>query len=366
MQRPDGRRGEPAQLQPQKVGEQVVVAKPRSAGVDRRHEGVGVLELLQDPLGPRGPGEEVGQGTADAVHDRRPQQQVANLGRLALEHLGQEVRRHGPFAAGELADEALAVRMGRERDRRQPESGRPAFRVLVKLRHSRVRQRDPIGLQQPARLLERETQIGAADLDQIAREAQAMEGEIWVSSRRQHHAERRRDPGEEALQQPQRVGRAQLVEVVDHQYDGLLEPVEAGQQRLDDAVPAEGGGRADALDQALLVHRAGQRIDHGQPEVLRVLLVALDRHPGHGIGPGAGPHPRPQHHRLAAARRGAEQDHLAASDARKSVEERSARDQPLHGGQPLRGHGGGETEALHDGRGGVRMSTLTGTGAGGQ
>ena len=295
----------------------MVITEPRPAGVDRRHEGVGVLEPLQDPLGARDPGDEVGQGSADAVHDRCPQQQVAHLGRLALEHLGQEVRRDGPFAAGELADEALAVRMGCERDRRQPQAGRPAFRALVELRHRRVLQRDPIGLQQSARLLERETQIGAADLDQIAREAQAMEAELWVSSRRQHHAQRRRDPGEEALQQPQRVGRAQLVEVVDHQHDGLLEPVEAGQQRLDDAVPAEGRGRADALDQALLVHRAGQRIDHRQPEVLRVLLVALDRHPGDGIARGAGPHPRPQQHRLAAARRGAEQDHLAASGARK-------------------------------------------------
>jgi hypothetical protein len=68
--------------------------------------------------------------------------------------------------------------MGRERDRRQPESGRPAFRALVKLRHRRVLQCDPIGLQQSACLLERETQIGAADLDQIAREAQAMEAEL--------------------------------------------------------------------------------------------------------------------------------------------------------------------------------------------
>ena len=44
----DGRRREPPQLEPQQVGEQVVVAEPGPAGVDRDDERVRVLELLQD------------------------------------------------------------------------------------------------------------------------------------------------------------------------------------------------------------------------------------------------------------------------------------------------------------------------------
>ena len=93
-------------LQPQQVGEQVV-AKPGAARVDRAHEGVGLLELLQDPLRTRGTGEEVGQRPAHPVEDRGPQQKLADLRRLALEHLRHQVAADVPLAAGELAHEPL-------------------------------------------------------------------------------------------------------------------------------------------------------------------------------------------------------------------------------------------------------------------
>ena len=38
------------QLESEKVGEQMVVAKPRAPDIERAHERVCLLELLQDPL----------------------------------------------------------------------------------------------------------------------------------------------------------------------------------------------------------------------------------------------------------------------------------------------------------------------------
>ena len=48
VQRADDGGIEPPQLQPQEIGEQAVVAEPRAPDVDRGHERVGVLELVQD------------------------------------------------------------------------------------------------------------------------------------------------------------------------------------------------------------------------------------------------------------------------------------------------------------------------------
>jgi hypothetical protein len=40
----------PAQLQPQEIRQQVVVAKPRPLGAERHHKRVRVLQFQQDPL----------------------------------------------------------------------------------------------------------------------------------------------------------------------------------------------------------------------------------------------------------------------------------------------------------------------------
>ena len=73
---------------------------------------------------PEPAGQHVGQRPADAVQDRRSQQQVADLGGLAFEHLREQVRRHGALAAGELGDEALRDPDAR-RARSRPAAARP-------------------------------------------------------------------------------------------------------------------------------------------------------------------------------------------------------------------------------------------------
>ena len=49
----------PAQLQPEQIREQVVVAKPRALGVQRFNERVRVLEFQQDPFRARAAGQHV-------------------------------------------------------------------------------------------------------------------------------------------------------------------------------------------------------------------------------------------------------------------------------------------------------------------
>ena len=131
VQRGDRRRRDAPQFEAQQIGEQVVVAEPGPGGVECGDEGVLVFEPLEDRLGPRAAGERIGQRPADALEDRRAQEQVAHLRRLALQHLGEEVARHGPLAAGELGHEALRVRVRGQRDRRQAQTGRPSLGAFV-------------------------------------------------------------------------------------------------------------------------------------------------------------------------------------------------------------------------------------------
>ena len=68
------RRKHPSQLEPQQVGKQVVVSKPRSSGIQRAHECIGVFQRLQDCLRARAAGEVVGQRPADTFEHRGAQQ----------------------------------------------------------------------------------------------------------------------------------------------------------------------------------------------------------------------------------------------------------------------------------------------------
>jgi hypothetical protein len=71
------------------------------------------------------------------------------------------------------------------------------------------------------------------------------------------------------------------VQVVDHQIERRVETVELGPEALNHHGACELRRRADPLDD-LVAGRIGERVDHVQPEPLRVTLAALDRDPGDG------------------------------------------------------------------------------------
>ena len=193
-----------------------MVAEPRPPGVERRDEGVRVLEALQDRLRARAAGQRVGERAADPLEHGGAQEQVAHLRRLALQHLRQQVARHGALAAGELGDEPLGIGVPGERDRRQPQAGGPPFGPLVEQRQTRVGERDARSRPAAARVSSSEKRrSAAADLGQRARQPQPMQPEPRVLARREHHPQRRRQAGQEALEQAQRLRRAQLVQIVD-------------------------------------------------------------------------------------------------------------------------------------------------------
>ena len=237
------------QLQLQQVGEQLVVAEPGPPRIQRDHERVGLLELLQEPLPARASGEQVGQFAVHPVQYRGPQQQPPDLLRLPVEHLGQQVLRHRPLAAGELGREPVRVRMPGQRQRRQPQPRRPALGTVIQQPEGGAGQLYPGRFEQRPRLLAGEPQVGRADLGELPRQPQPVQAQPQVMAGGEDEPQPGGSAHDQQLQLAQRLGRAQLVQVIDHQPDPVVQRGEIGQQPFDDRPAVEIGRRHQGPDQ---------------------------------------------------------------------------------------------------------------------
>ena len=182
------------------------------------------------------PVRQVGERAVDALEDAGAQQQRAHLGRLAGEHLVEQVVGDRALAAGELGDEARGRVVARERQRRQPQPGRPALGALVQAADVARVDRDARPGQQLARLLGGEVQVGGAQLEQVAGEAQAVQAELRVAAADHDRAQLDGRGAEQLLEAPERRGRAQLVQVVEHQQHLARQPVEPVEQAREELV----------------------------------------------------------------------------------------------------------------------------------
>ena len=221
---------------------------------------------------------------------------------LRLQHLGQQVLRHRPLAAGELRREPLRIRAAGQRQRRQPQPRRPPLGPLMQHRQGGLVQLHPGRREQLPRLGQREPQVPGPELGQPALQPQPVQPQPHVMPGRQHQPQPRRSPHHHQLQLPQRV-RAQLVHVIDHQPDPLFQRRQVAQQPLRQRPPVQvrrpGHRPHQPGPRACLAQRPG----HRQPEPLRVTLRPPRRHPRRPARQPRPGDPGPQQHRLAAARR---------------------------------------------------------------
>jgi hypothetical protein len=163
----------------------------------------------------------------------------------------------------------------------------------------------------------------------------------------EHAPQLRRGAHQQQLELAQGLGRAQLVHIVDHQPGLILQRLQVFQQSLDDR-PAIHVRR---LGQRPHHGRTGrglpERIEHRDPEPLRIALFPRHRHPCGALGQARRADLGPQQERLPAPRR---RRHLGdAPGPAKPLEQRAARDDPAPdrgdgctgtGGRQVREHGG--------------------------
>ena len=180
---------------PQQLREQAVVAVPLAPRVDAENEPVGALELAEDVTTRTLTGERIRKIAADPVHDRRAQQEPAQLRRLAVEHLGEQVVAHDAIVAGELLHELLRVVAALEAERRQAQPRAPTLGAGAQRRHQLGREVQAVRRKQRTRLGLVEREVGRADLDQPPADAQDVQRQRRVRAG--------------AEDEPQRVGRVQ-------------------------------------------------------------------------------------------------------------------------------------------------------------
>jgi hypothetical protein len=130
------------------------------------HEGVGPLQAGQDPLAVPTAGEGVGQVAVQLLHDAGPEEEAAQLLRLPVQHLPDEVVGDALVVAGELGHEAVRVRLVLQRQCRQAQPRRPAFGARLQQRRIVLGQArlELVPGQQVDHLGDGERQVGRAEL----------------------------------------------------------------------------------------------------------------------------------------------------------------------------------------------------------
>ena len=279
VQRGDLTRCGPAQLQPQQVREQLVVPEPRARHVQRHHERVRILQLLQGLLAAVVSGQQVGELAIDLFQDRGSQQEPPYPFAQPLQYLGQQVLGDGPFAAGELGREPFRVRVPGQRQRRQPQPRRPPLRPLIQHPQRRLGQLHSRRGEQLPGLSQAEPQVRRADLGELPLQPQPVQPQPQIMPGRQHEAQPRRATHQQQLKLPPRFRRSKLVHVIEHQPEPVLERRQVLQQPLHHRPPVQVRRRRQLPDQPRPGSGLAQCAQHRQPEPLRITIVTPDRYP---------------------------------------------------------------------------------------
>ena len=103
------------------------------------------------------------------------------------------------------------------------------------------------------------------------------------------------------------AGRADRVQVVEHEHERLLELLEALEQRAEEGLQRSGGRRSERGQGRL---GGTERQHHVVPEAAPVGVLAAQRQPGRATRPAALGEPAREQHRLAPAGGGGDQRDL--------------------------------------------------------
>ena len=335
VQRRRGARLLGLQARAQQLGEQVVVAVPLTAAVERDDEQVAAVEVRE----PRGRAvaahHGVAQGAGHPPQDRGLQQEAALLRLDPVEHLGRQVVADLLAVARQGADQLLA-RVGAQREARELQAGGPPLGALLDLGHALGRELEAQGGEVGPRLGLAEAQLAAAQLDELVARPQAREHRPrWVGARRHGEVQ----GGGQALDERHERAVDRLVgdgvQVVEHEHDALGQLDElVDEQRDDDVLEARAvraqrplGAPADAR------HDHPQRLDHAGPEAHGIVVAGLQRQPRERLV-GRREAPLLQQRRLARASGGREHRQARVPGAGQERDEGAARDEPL----AARGH----------------------------
>ena len=287
----------------QDLAEEVVVAVPAAMVVEGDQRQVRVLEPLEAGRAVLAAGHDVAQRRRQALEDRGLEQEVAGVGRLAVEHLGRQVVDELAVVACERGDERVGLGAAAQREPGELQPRRPALGAVLQLRDLPRREVQPErAVEQRGRLGVAEAQLSHADLDELPARAQAPERQRRIGARGDRQVHRGRQVLEqegERLVHP-RVG--DEVQVIEHEHERRAARRElvdeqrhdhVGEARVGRAQRGLGGPARGGVDGA----HGG---DNARPEADGVVLGVVERQPGER--PLLGGRGRPEHEQRGLAR----------------------------------------------------------------
>ncbi len=275
----------------QGIGEEVVVAPPPALVVEGDDEEVGPFERLQHLLPVVSAGQRVTEAAGELVEHAGVEEEGPDAVGLGVEDLLEEVVEDEAVAAGELLDEPLdAAGPGRGapacRERGELEPGGPALGARLQggdLRLGEIEPHDVV--EEPARLVPGEAQVGGAHLDELAAGPQPREGQRRVGTGRHREGHLGRQVVDEEGHGLVHGGGVDHVVVVeaDHRVAGQrVEVVEQADEGVVGAEPGVGLQEPERLGTGLRPGRWGGAAD-GRDEVgeepVRVGVAGVEREP---------------------------------------------------------------------------------------
>ena len=299
----------------------MVVAVPPALVVQRDEEQVAALQRLQHRPAARLAAHRVAQRPAQPAQHGRAEQEVLDVGRLALDDLLDQVVDDVAVVPGEAGDELGGVVASLHRQRGELEGGDPALGATLE----RGDVAAPVS-SQAHRLVEvgrgllgGEAQVGGADLDQLAARPQPRQRQGRVGPAGDHQVQLRREVVEQEGHRVVDLARLDDVVVVEDQHDvpvdGAEVVEEGGEHRLH-------GQRLRCLEEleGAGAHRRSEGPEPGDdvgPEVRRVVVAGVQRQPRRGARrpPAAVGQPLREQRGLAEARRGGDEHELGAGPA---------------------------------------------------
>ncbi len=304
MQLRHRRRPLPLEVRGEHVGEQVVVAVPPPLVVERHHEQVAPLQRLQHLRAAGVRGHRVAQRAGEAFEHGGAEQEVADVGRLLVQHLRHQVVDDVAVVAGEPGDEPGRVGAVPQRERGQLQGGDPSLGAAAEggdvggvevEAGGRGEERGGLGV--------REAEVGGTDLGEIAAGPQPGEGQRRVGPGADDQPHLRRQPLEQ--ERHPRLDRRTLGEVVvvQHQHDVVGEHAQLVEHHRQHGLdrPAAAEQRQPRRPRAGC--RPLQRREHVGPERVGVAVGGIERHPGHRASVTRGCQPGGEQRGLAEAGR---------------------------------------------------------------
>ncbi len=222
------------ELRSEEIAEQVVVAEPLAAIVERDDERIRAREGLERIRGVVRAKHRVAQGWGHPVEDRRTKQEHLEVVRLAANHLFHEVVGDLLLSAGQFDSPHRGVLAVSQRQRCQRDRGGPSLRLLAQSLGRLLGQLQATECGNGSRLLGVQCKERCPDLDQIATCSEAAERHSRIATPDQHQLRSGWHLFGEELDDRAAARSRDKVNVVQHENEGVTLREVGSQERKGD------------------------------------------------------------------------------------------------------------------------------------